>query len=303
MRANRCGVICSMTTRTGQFAIGFRRGWGEWQKDLTASARWAKEAGFAAMDLTTWTAADAATLKANNLALGSVDLLEFHKLSAMDDGVRKEGIAKNVAYVKEAAAGGAKLFFTIMPAEHQRKRIENYKVAVETFAPIAEAAASVGAKIVIEGYPGGPPHYALLCTTPETYRSFIKDLASPATAINYDPSHLIRLGVDPIRFLHEFLPHVHHVHGKDTEIIPEAVYEYGLYQDAVFAKGHGFGQNIWRYTIPGHGQMRWTEAFGILAKGGYKGMVSIELEDENFNGTENGDKAGLVHGLNFLRSA
>jgi hypothetical protein len=28
--------------------------------------------------------------------------------------------------------------------------------------------------------------------------------------------------------------------------------------------------------------------------------VSIELEDENFNGTEDGEKAGILHGARFL---
>ena len=34
----------------------------------------------------------------------------------------------------------------------------------------------------------------------------------------------------------------------------EAVYEYGLYQGIAFEKGHGFGEHVWRYTLPGHGQ-------------------------------------------------
>jgi hypothetical protein len=32
-------------------------------------------------------------------------------------------------------------------------------------------------------------------------------------------------------------------------------------------------------------------------------LVSIELEDENFNGSEAGEKAGLIHSLNFLIGA
>ena len=32
-------------------------------------------------------------------------------------------------------------------------------------------------------------------------------------------------------------------------------------------------------------------------------IVSVELEDENFNGSEAGEKAALLHSLDFLRSA
>jgi sugar phosphate isomerase/epimerase len=204
--------------------------------------------------------------------------------------------------VKELAAAGAKVFFTVVGGDPSKKRSENYKIAVDSFAPIAEAAAAAGASIAVEGYPGGSPHLALLCTTPETCRAFLKDLPRGLT-INYDPSHLIRLGVDHVRFLKEFAGHVAHVHGKDTELFPEAVYELGLYQPSAFSAGHGFGEFAWRYTIPGHGVARWTEIFKTLAANDYRGLVSIELEDENFNGTEAGDKAGLVHSLEYLRGA
>jgi sugar phosphate isomerase/epimerase len=195
-----------------------------------------------------------------------------------------------------------KIFFTVVGGDPSKKRAENYKIAVDSFAPIAEAAAAAGASVAVEGYPGGPPHLALLCTTPETCREFLKDLPRGLT-LNYDPSHLIRLGVDHVRFLKEFISHVVHVHGKDTELFPEAVYEFGLYQPAAFTPGHSFGEYAWRYTIPGHGVARWTEIFKTLAANQYRGLVSIELEDENFNGTEDGDKAGLVNSLNFLRGA
>jgi sugar phosphate isomerase/epimerase len=124
-------------------------------------------------------------------------------------------------------------------------------------------------------------------------------------AINYDPSHLIRLGVDPIRFLQEFIRFIPHVHAKDTELFPEAVYELGLYQDSVSPQRppHRYGAHTWRYTIPGHGQARWTEIFRILRDNHYRGVVSVELEDENFIGSEADEKAGLLHSLNFLRGA
>ena len=115
---------------------------------------------------------------------------------------------------------------------------------------------------------------------------------SKALGVNYDPSHLIRLGVDHIRFLNEFVGNVFHVHAKDTETFPEAVYEFGISQGCgVFAPGHGWGGSTWRYTIPGSGEARWTEIFKILKANNFKGVVSVELEDENFNGTEDGEKA------------
>jgi sugar phosphate isomerase/epimerase len=153
-----------------------------------------------------------------------------------------------------------------------------------------------GARIVIEGWPGP----VALCCTPETYRAFLKEMDSPAAAINYDPSHLLRMGIDPIRFLREFGDRVGHVHGKDTELLSEGLYEFGHEQPPTFARTPAFGGASWRYCIPGHGQVRWGEAFRLLAAAGYRGYVSVELEDGDFNGAETGEKLGLVLARQYL---
>ena len=291
-----------MGTRTGNFTIGFRRGGTEWQKNLASQAKWAKQAGFDAIDLGRATAQDVTTLKESGLRIGSVDLIDFGNIMHNDAGKRKELIAANVAYVKEAAGLGAKAMFTcIIPGDPAKKRAENYKLAVESFAPIAEACAAAGASLAIEGWPGGAPHFANLCCNPETTRAFIKDVGR-GVGLNYDPSHLIRLEIDHIRFLKEFASHVRHVHGKDTELDEEARYEFGT-QDSAFATPHRWGQWMWRYTIPGHGVARWGESFRILKDAGFNGTVSVELEDENFNGTEEGEKRALEISLAYLRSA
>jgi sugar phosphate isomerase/epimerase len=289
-------------TRTGSFKIGFRRGWSDWQKNLPGLCQWAATSGFHSLDVNRLTAEDAKTIADSGLALGTADLLQMGEITHPDSEKRNQSIAANIAYIRESAALGVKIFFTVVGGDPLKKRSENYAIAAESFAPLAEAADDAGAVIAVEGYPGGAPHLALLCTTPETVRAFLKDIPR-GIAINYDPSHMIRLGVDHIRFLNEFLPHVVHVHGKDTELFPEAIYEYGLYQSAAFKSCHGFGDQVWRYTLPGHGIARWTEIFKILEAAKYDGLVSIEMEDENFNGTEAGEKAGLQNALAFLQSA
>ncbi len=293
-----------MPTRTANLPIAFRRLSSEWNKDLPALLAWAKQAGFEAIDLNQAAPADVAAVRAAGLQLGSIDLIEMGKLLANDPGQREELIARNVAYVAELAAAGATIFFTVLiPGDPAKKRSENYARAVETFAPIAQAAADAGVKIVIEGWPGPAPYFPALCCTPESYRAFIKDINPTSVGVNYDPSHLIRLGVDPIRFLQEFVPYVHHVHGKDTQLFPDAVYELGLYQDSISKAPHRYGAHAWRYTIPGRGQTPWTRVFEMLQANGYRGAVSVELEDEEFNGSEEGEKKGLIASLGFLRGA
>src|SRR5688500_12930565 len=91
-----------MHTRTGNFAIGFRRGWGDWQRrDVGELARWATGAGFAHLDLGWATPDDVDAIHAAGLRLGSSDLLDFGNLLSSDPAKRKELLDRNVAYVKQ----------------------------------------------------------------------------------------------------------------------------------------------------------------------------------------------------------
>jgi sugar phosphate isomerase/epimerase len=291
-----------MPTRTATLPIGLRRLNSPWNADLPPLLAWAKQSGFESLDLTVATPAEIAAVRAAGLRLGSVDLIEMGKLLVTDPGERKDRIARNIAYVKDLAAHGAKIFFTVLiPDDPTRKRPDNYRLAVDTIAPLGQAAADAGVTLAIEGWPGPAPHFQALCCTPESCRAFLRDTNPASVGINYDPSHLIRLGVDPVRFHKEFLPHNPHVHAKDTQLYPDAVYELGLYQDSIATPPHRYGAHAWRYTIPGHGQAPWTQILSILHDHHYPGAISIELEDENFYGTEPAEKAGLLHSLSFLQ--
>jgi sugar phosphate isomerase/epimerase len=285
------------TTRTGGFPIGFRRGWSDWQKDLDALVAWAKENGFAVIDLGSDADEVGKAVQAAGLGIGSADLRDWSGFLNPDPGVRRAAVEKNAEYIAAASKVGALNYFCVMlPADPKRPRAENYGYMIESFSELVPHLEAHGAHVVIEGWPGE----GALCCTPEGYRAILKDIPSPAIGINYDPSHLIRMGIDPIRFVGEFADRVFHVHGKDTEIFSENIYEYGTEQPPTFGKTHGFGWTTWRYTIPGHGEMRWTKAFQILKDAGYAGAVSIELEDENFNVGEEGEKAGLLAGAAYL---
>jgi sugar phosphate isomerase/epimerase len=283
-------------TRTGGFAVGVRQGWTPWQKNIEGWLGWCKENRIGAVDVGGDAASVAAAAKAG-LKIGSADLLTWQKLISADKAVRDEAIAKNIAYLESAAAAGAKNFFCCMlPEKPELPRAENFKYMIEGFGGLVGTLEKLGAAVVIEGYPGA----GALCCTPEGYRAFFKELPSASMAINYDPSHLVRMAIDPVRFLGEFISRVKHVHGKDTEILEENIYEFGREQPPTFAKPVAFGAASWRYTIPGHGNVRWHKIFWMLKEAGYKGAVSIELEDAHFNGTEEGEKAGIVASASYL---
>jgi sugar phosphate isomerase/epimerase len=92
---------------------------------------------------------------------------------------------------------------------------------------------------------------------------------------------------------------VFHAHAKDTELFGGRLYDYGALQMAVDAPKIAFVGTYWRYTIPGHGCARWGRLLKVLADSGYSGKISIELEDCNFNGSEEGAALEIRNG--FIR--
>lgn len=290
-------------TTTGSFSIGFRRGWSDWQKDLGGLIQFAKASQFEGIDVGALEPAEIKKIIAAGLKIGTVDSKDWAGLGSPDAGKRKAAAQLNADYLKAAVAAGAKNFFIVpIPEDHARPRKENFGYFVDSLGQLCAAVKSCGARLSIEGWPGGAPHFSTIACSTADYRALIKEVGSEVMGVNFDPSHLIRVGIDPVRFLEEFAPRVVHVHGKDTEILYDALQEHGTLQPATFAQGHGFGEHYWRYTIPGHGQARWGKLFSILKATGYKGMVCIELEDENFNGSEAGEKKGLLASRDFLMS-
>ena len=286
-----------MKTRTGSFPIGFRRGGGDWQKDLPALLAWARDHDLEVVDLQRDGDQAGAAVQEAGLRIGSVDLVEWQGMLSPDKARRKDAIARNAEYIRACAAYGPLNHFLVMlPEDPARPRAENFGFMVESFSELVPVLEENNARIVIEGWPGP----GALCCTPETYRAFFEHVPSPAMGINYDPSHLLRMGIDPLRFLQEFVDRVYHVHGKDTEFLTENLYEYGHEQPATFAEPIPYGGYVWRYTIPGHGVMRWSAAFRILQEHGYAGCISIELEDANFFRQTAAEQQGILLGARFL---
>ncbi|MDE0631205.1 MAG: sugar phosphate isomerase/epimerase [Caldilineaceae bacterium] len=286
-----------MKTRTGNFPIGFRQVNANWNRDIPSLLEWAVENRLEAVDLTTDPESALGAVSDAGLRIGSIDLPDNKGMIAADPARRAEALARNSECIRACTASGPQNFFAVMlPEDPALPRLENYGYMVESFAALADVLEESGSHYVIEGWPGP----GALCCTPETYRAFFRDVPSPSMSVNYDPSHLIRMGIDPLRFLTEFVDRVHHVHGKDTEILEENMYVYGHEQPATFAERIAFGAHSWRYTIPGQGLFRWGEGLRILAENGYGGAVSIELEDSNFNGAEESEKWGILHGARFL---
>lgn len=286
-----------MKTRTGNFPIGFRRGGGEWQQDLDALIAWAKSQDLSVIDLGKDGDTAASAVVGAGLTVGSVDLPEWHGMISADRGKRQDALAKNQSYIQACSGAGVRNYFLVMlPQDPGLARQENFGYMVESFGALAETLEMNQGRLVIEGWPGP----GALCCTPEGYRGLFEQVSSPAMGVNYDPSHLIRMGIDYLRFLDEFIGRVYHVHGKDTAVLSENLYEYGHEQPPTFAKPRPFAGMAWRYTIPGHGLTRWVDVMDKLVAGGYDGAISVELEDANYHKEAAAEQNGIVLGAQHL---
>ena len=288
-----------LTTRTGGFNVGFRQGWSPWFKQADTLIEWSLKNGFSVIDIGGDFVSELPKLVGRGISIGSADLLHWNDLISENPDDQKRALEANKALFAAFAPHGVTNYFAVMlPKDPSKPRSENFGLMLDSLNKLAELLKQYNGKLVIEGWPGN----GALCCTPEGYRACL-DQTPAEIGINFDPSHLIRMGIDPVRFAKEFASRIYHMHGKDCIMNADDLYNFGWEQPATFAKSHDFGSAMWRYTIPGHGTTPWSLIFSILKDSGYRGAVSIELEDENFNGTEEGEKAGLILGGSILASS
>ncbi len=261
-------------------------------------AAWCKADGFDAIDLGRADAERVATVRGAGLEVGTFDLPGTGKLLSPDEATRQAGIEEASKAVHAIAdAGGNKAFCVFFPADSSQSRRDSFGYWKEAFPTVAKEAEARGVKIAVEGWPG--PNNSALAVTPEHLRAMFAAVPSDHFGINYDPSHLVRIGVDYKRTLAEFASRVIHVHGKDTVLDDEGAYLYGNL-DPTFDRAPGFGGGNWRYCIPGEGFVDWGWVGGRLERAGFDGIVSLELEDFRYNGTEAGEKRGLSRAREHL---
>ncbi len=142
---------------------------------------------------------------------------------------------------------------------------------------------------------GLPGNYAY---SPELWDRLFNEVDDDNFGLNIDPSHLYWLNIDHILVLEEYADKIFHVHAKDTEMLAEGEYRYGIYSRQL--KESDEPQGWWRYRIPGLGEIDWGEYISTLYEIGYDSVLSIEHEDPIWEGTEEKVKKGLIYGRKHL---
>jgi sugar phosphate isomerase/epimerase len=280
--------------------IGFRIPGRARETTFEELCAWAIGAGFGSIDLGSADPERISVARAAGLEIGTIDLPGTRDLVSADPGKQASGAdAARAAIATTADHGCTRMFCVFVPEDPTRKRRDTFETWARTFPAVAAYAEERGVRIAMEGWPGGGPHYPAIGCTPEMWRAMFAAVPSPAFGLNFDPSHLVRIGIDPFRALDEFGGRVIHVHGKDTQFDAERMYEHGSL-GPTFRKPVGFSESWWRYTIPGEGLTDWCRLIGRLEDHGFNGVVSVELEDYRYHDTWALQQDGLVRSQRHL---
>jgi sugar phosphate isomerase/epimerase len=280
--------------------IGFRIPGKAKEISFEALCDWALVEGFGSMDLAGPDGHQIAAAKKAGLEIGTIDLPGTKDLLSPDAEKQAAGVDAAKAAIAGAAEHGCKRMFCVFfPENFTQSRADSFAIWKETFPAVAAYAGERGVRIAMEGWPGPKPHYPALGCTPEMWRAMFEAVRTPAFGLNYDPSHLVRIGVDYRRALDEFGERVIHVHGKDTDFDSERLYEHGNL-GPTFRKPVGFSESWWRYTIPGDGLVDWGRLIGRLEDLGFTDVISVELEDYRYHETWALQQDGLARSRKHL---
>jgi len=108
-------------------------------------------------------------------------------------------------------------------------------------------------------------------------RNALGESLGKTVGVNFDPSHLIWMGGDPIAAIAALGDCIYHVHGKDTRI------ELASRVDGMLDTKHvtPVEGRYWNYVSLGHGIAvhGWLDIVKALKKAGYDDVISIENED------------------------
>ncbi|MBG6056348.1 sugar phosphate isomerase/epimerase [Salinibacterium sp. CAN_S4] len=114
-----------------------------------------------------------------------------------------------------------------------------------------------------------------------------------AFGLNWDPSHMVWQGLDPVAFILDFQDRIYHVDCKDTRM------HMGNGRNGILGS-HGAWADPrrgWDFVSTGRGDVPWEDAIRALNAIGYTGPISVEWEDAGMDRL-----TGAPRALEFVRS-
>lgn len=287
---------------------------------LEQIADWASQKGYQALEVAAWPDLGERPFIATHIDVEKTDpaysysvkqIFDSHKLELSSiafydnnlhpDQTQRDAVnAHLIKCIDMAAVLGVRSVGTFIGRDWNKPIKENLAIAKDVFAPIVEHANSKDVRVVIEncvmegwhpdGYPGN------LAYSPELWEWMFE----LGLYLNFDPSHLVWMGIDPIKAVKPYVAYIEHAQAKDIEVFPEKRNHYG-YPGKAVVRDNPWDVGWWRYRVPGLGEVDWRRFVDALYEGGFNGVLSVEHEDPIWGGTESKVKTGLEIAHNTLR--
>jgi sugar phosphate isomerase/epimerase len=224
-----------------------------------------------------------------------ISALAYYENNLDADQERRSAIHEHLRRVIDAAQLlGVGLVGTFVGRDVTLTVEENLRLGEKVLPPLVEYAADRSVRLVVENcpmegwHPDGYP--ANLAYSPQLWDW----MAGLGLYLNFDPSHLSWLGIDPVAVVAPYADRILHVQAKDVEIDPAGRNRLGVFGNAVARADNPWASGWWRYRIPGLGQVDWAGLTAALSSAGYAGVVSVEHEDPVWSGSVEKIRHGLV---------
>ena len=180
---------------------------------------------------------------------------------------------------------------TVWPPENGRLLEHQWTVAVDYWGSLAEEASRRGVNLAVEMHAN-----QLVYNVPGLRK--LRAAVGETIGANFDPSHLLWMGADPLAAIEALAGAIHHVHAKDTRIEERAAVTSRLET----IPNERTGERAWNYVAVGTGHPDgaafWTRFVDALAAAGYRGPLSIENEDYTL-----GQRESVALAVQTLREA
>ena len=106
----------------------------------------------------------------------------------------------------------------------------------------------------------------------------LREAIGEIVGVNFDPSHALWMGGDPLRAIRHLQGTIYHVHAKDTRIDP---YHSEINTLLETKPNDRVAERSWNYVTLGYGhsELWWRDFVIQLKQNGYDDVLSIEHED------------------------
>jgi sugar phosphate isomerase/epimerase len=285
--------------------------------DLERIALFAEQQGYERLEVAVWPKVGGRSFEASHLPVATftdgdaertrelldrtgleISALAYYENNLHQDLARREEIR---THLKRSIDAAQKLRVpyvgTFIGRDNSKSVRENMAIGNQILPELIDYASERDVRLIIEncvmegwhpdGYPGN------LAYSPELWE-WVTGLGF---GLNWDPSHLTWIGIDPVETILPFAEHIVHAQAKDLELFPRDRNQYGFF--GLIDKGDNpWDMGWWRFRVPGRGVVDWPHVVDRLYEAGFDGTLSVEHEDPLWSGSD--DK--VLEGLRIAHS-